>query len=60
MGQGHVIFSLICCVADHETLVAGPDVLLLPVDVDAFCDLAGLLVQGHYNGAGAVVHADID
>ena len=60
MGQGHVIFSLVCCVADHETLVAGPDVLLLPVDVDAFCDLAGLLVQGHYNGAGAVVHADID
>ena len=44
MGQGHVIFSLVCCVADHETLVAGPDVLFLPVDVDAFCDLGGLLV----------------
>ena len=60
MSEWHVVLGLIGSIADHESLISSPNVLLLSVDVHSFCDLTRLLVQRHNHSGCFVVHPDFE
>ena len=60
MCEGHIVLSLVCCIADHKSLITCSDVFLLSVYMNSLSYFTWLLVEWDNDRGCFVVHSNID
>ena len=55
--QWHFLLCLVRCIAEHNALITGTNILIRSVLVDTLCNVGRLLLETIDDGAGPVVQS---
>ena len=55
--QWHFLLCLVSCIAEHNALITGADILIRSVLVNTLCNIGRLLLETVDDGAGSVVQS---
>ena len=55
--QGHFLLCFVSCIAEHNALITGANILIRSILVDTLCNIGRLFLETIDDGASAVVQS---